>query len=210
MKGAIMTQFEITVAGNTARCESRRGILTPGMTGASVKLAFDSAWDGLRRTAVFRCGGNTCDVLLEEDNFPIPPSILAPEQTLELGLYGTDGESTVIPTVWVTLGTVHPGADPSGDESTDPALPVWAQLQAKLDALEMPDVAAAVESYLRENPLVGQPGPQGEQGPQGEKGDPGEKGEAGYTPIRGADYWTEADKAEIKSYVEEAILGGAW
>ena len=29
-------------------------------------------------------------------------------------------------------------------------------------------------------------------------------------PIRGIDYWTAADIAEIKSYVNEAILGGAW
>lgn len=35
-------------------------------------------------------------------------------------------------------------------------------------------------------------------------------GEDGYTPVRGTDYWTEADKAEIKSYVDTAILGGAW
>jgi hypothetical protein len=32
----------------------------------------------------------------------------------------------------------------------------------------------------------------------------------GKTPVRGIDYWNEADKAEIKSYVDEAILGGAW
>ena len=32
----------------------------------------------------------------------------------------------------------------------------------------------------------------------------------GYTPVRGTDYWTDADKVEIKSYVDEAILGGAW
>lgn len=38
----------------------------------------------------------------------------------------------------------------------------------------------------------------------------GSKGSDGYTPIRGKDYWTEADKAEIKSYVDEAILGGWW
>jgi hypothetical protein len=50
----------------------------------------------------------------------------------------------------------------------------------------------------------------GEQGLQGEKGDKGDKGEDGYTPIRGTDYLTEADKTEIKSYVDEAILGGAW
>jgi len=32
----------------------------------------------------------------------------------------------------------------------------------------------------------------------------------GYTPVRGQDYWTEDDIAEIKTYVDETILGGAW
>lgn len=32
----------------------------------------------------------------------------------------------------------------------------------------------------------------------------------GDTPKKGVDYWTEEDKAEIKSYVDEAILGGEW
>ena len=45
---------------------------------------------------------------------------------------------------------------------------------------------------------------------KGDKGDKGDKGEDGYTPIKGTDYWTEEDKAEIKSYVDEAILGGSW
>ena len=35
-------------------------------------------------------------------------------------------------------------------------------------------------------------------------------GKDGYTPKYGVDYWTEEDKAEIKSYVDTAILGGAW
>lgn len=80
----------------------------------------------------------------------------------------------------------------------------------------------------------GDTGPQGEQGPKGDKGDPGTQGETGpagadgakgdkgdrgetgpsgedgYTPVRGTDYWTAEDVAEIKSYVDEAILGGAW
>lgn len=34
--------------------------------------------------------------------------------------------------------------------------------------------------------------------------------QSGYTPVRGTDYWTDADKAEIKTYVNEAILGGEW
>ena len=44
----------------------------------------------------------------------------------------------------------------------------------------------------------------------GADGKDGKDGEAGYTPVRGTDYWTDSDKAEIKSYVDEAILGGAW
>lgn len=53
-------------------------------------------------------------------------------------------------------------------------------------------------------------GEKGEPGIPGEKGDKGEPGEDGNTPVRGVDYWTESDKAEIKSYVDEAILGGEW
>ena len=32
----------------------------------------------------------------------------------------------------------------------------------------------------------------------------------GSTPVRGTDYWTAADIAQIKAYVDDAILGGAW
>ena len=36
------------------------------------------------------------------------------------------------------------------------------------------------------------------------------RGQDGYSPVRGTDFWTENDKAEIRAYVESAILGGAW
>ena len=47
-------------------------------------------------------------------------------------------------------------------------------------------------------------------GKDGQDGKDGENGQDGYTPVRGTDYWTETDKAEIKAFVDEAILGGAW
>ncbi len=49
-----------------------------------------------------------------------------------------------------------------------------------------------------------------QQGKQGEKGD---KGDAGYTPVRGTDYWTDADKSAILSDVLAALPtweGGAY
>lgn len=60
----------------------------------------------------------------------------------------------------------------------------------------------------------GDPGPQGEKGEKGEKGDPGQNGTNGYTPQRGVDYWTDADKMEIRDYcremIENEILNGEW
>lgn len=62
----------------------------------------------------------------------------------------------------------------------------------------------------------GAPGKDGTDGTPGKDGTPGANGAdgapgaAGYTPVRGTDYWTAADIAEIKGYVDTAILGGAW
>lgn len=36
------------------------------------------------------------------------------------------------------------------------------------------------------------------------------RGENGHTPEKGTDYWTDGDIAEIKGYVDDAILGGEW
>ena len=51
-------------------------------------------------------------------------------------------------------------------------------------------------------------GPQGEQGPKGDKGDPGAvgpEGPAGRTPVRGIDYYTDADSQAIIDDVIEEI-----
>lgn len=78
--------------------------------------------------------------------------------------------------------------------------------------VEDPGSTAQARKYTVAIP-EGQPGKQGPAGPQGAQGPegpPGPQGAAGYTPVRGVDYWTPADIAEIKSYVDNAILGGAW
>lgn len=54
----------------------------------------------------------------------------------------------------------------------------------------------------------GQTGPKGDTGPQGpagQDGAPGKDGSPGYTPQRGTDYWTDADKAEIVQDVLAAL-----
>lgn len=59
----------------------------------------------------------------------------------------------------------------------------------------------------------GKQGAKGDAGLPGAKGDPGEPGKDGAdgkTPQRGTDYWTDADIASIKSYLETVILNGEW
>lgn len=51
----------------------------------------------------------------------------------------------------------------------------------------------------------GEKGDTGPQGPQGEQGIQGEKGENGYTPVKGTDYCTEADKQELVAAVIAAL-----
>lgn len=116
-------------------------LLTAGMAKAvSVRFAFSEDWDGLTKTAVFSNGRATVDVLAAKwdgDTVTVPPEILAAAgRYARVGVYGTNASGVVLPTVWATLGKVQPAAEPSGDTSTDPSLPVWAQLQEQIGDLK--------------------------------------------------------------------------
>lgn len=116
-------------------------LLTAGMSKAvTVQFVFSPEWDGLTKTAVFSNGKTTVDVLAanwDGDTVPVPHEVLAvPGRHARVGVYGADESGVVLPTVWVSLGKVQPGADPSGDASADPALPVWAQLQKQIGDLD--------------------------------------------------------------------------
>lgn len=61
--------------------------------------------------------------------------------------------------------------------------------------------------------IKGEKGDTGATGETGKTGETGATGEAGYTPIRGTDYWTEADKTEIINDVLAALptwTGGSY
>lgn len=123
-----------------AHLTSAAELLTAGMQKAvRVKFLFSPDWDGLTKTAVFSNGKKTVDILQtswDGDEVDIPHEVLtAPGQIAKVGVYGTDKTGLILPTVWVQLGKVMPAADPSGDASTDAALPVWAQLQGQIGSL---------------------------------------------------------------------------
>ena len=123
----------------------KQDTLTSGMVGATVVFRFGEDWNSLAKTAVFRAGNVTKDAVVEDSMSEIPHEVLATHgYALEIGVYGTAGNgAVVIPTVWAKTNPIKYGADPSGDESLDPSLPVWAQMQEQINILKQPTSASA-------------------------------------------------------------------
>lgn len=136
-----------------------------GIIGATVRFEYtDPMWDGLSKTVVFR-GAAVKDVVNAGEVVTIPPEVVAqPVGSLCVGVYGVDAENNIaIPTLWADLGRIRGAADPSGDETTDDSLPVWAQIQAEIEELREQGggsvseetVRQMVDEYLAENPSTG-------------------------------------------------------
>lgn len=131
-------------------------ILTSGAVNVFFcEFTFDSNWDGLDRTAIFVAGSVSVSVILNSTNScAIPWEVLQyANRTLMVGVYGTMGETLVLPTIWASLGKVLPGAN-DGDFSQPPSPSVYQQLLESIGDLENLDtndksslVAAINEIY---------------------------------------------------------------
>lgn len=128
--------MRIDISGASAVIRNQE-ILTVGMVGAKAEFRFSEEWNGLGKIAVFRQAGVSKDVTLTSAVATIPWEVLhAPGLPVSIGVHGANSDGTVvIPTIWVETRPLRPGADPSGDESADPTLPVWGQLQAQMTEL---------------------------------------------------------------------------
>ena len=112
-------------------------LLTAGMANAVLcRFSFSDDWTGLQKVLVFTNGIETRDIILSGDECYIPHEVLiTPRVRVRVGVYGTDGENVILPTIWANLGDVHDAPDPSEDETTDPSLPIWAEILANIGSL---------------------------------------------------------------------------
>lgn len=131
-----MTTIKLIVTGASARAEVA-GLLTSGMVGIPVTISYDSAWDGLKKTLVCR-GGSIARTILNVDGMAtVPHECMIANATLQIGVEGRNADGTlVIPTVWARCGLICSGANAEADPSTDPTLPVWAQIQRAVGNLD--------------------------------------------------------------------------
>ena len=138
----------------------------------------NSDWDGLNRTAVFRAGTKAVPVLLGDDNTAeIPWEVLQTAGiTLRIGLYGTNAEGDVLPTVWADAGMICTGAY-LGDDAYPPTPGAYEQLVEIAENAEK--IAQSVRDDADKGAFDGDPGPAGPQGPEGPQGPTGPEGPQG-------------------------------
>lgn len=140
------------------------------LTSGSVKVnetefAFSADWDGLKKTAVFRAGDESREVLLDgTGRCGIPWEVLEkPGQQLYAGVYGSvSGGDIVLPTVWAHLGAVLEGTSP-GESARPPTPDLWEQeLAKKGDGLSYDGLNLSLTSGgkpLSSVPIIGGEGP---------------------------------------------------
>ena len=150
----------------SAMCLSQDKITT-GSVGIPVEFGFSSDWDELCKVAVFRGSGRSADVILSGTSCVVPPEVLSEAGgMLCVGVYGTDGEEIVIPTVFAEAGPILLGAEPSGAEPTPETQTLAQQILAALE--EAKAIAQSVRDDADNGVFDGPAGPQGPQGPAGQ------------------------------------------
>ena len=154
-----MDGIRLEVNGNIAKVIERPARITAGTVGLPVEFSFDSQWDGLSKTAVFRAGFLTKIVENLETETTVPWEVLAlPKAHLSIGVYGVNKEGSIaIPTIWCNVCAISAGVNPDGDPSTEPSLPVWQKLWdaiGDLSQLETEDVNNLVAAINEANNIA--------------------------------------------------------
>ena len=142
-----------------------------------------------------------CKVVEDNGEYRVNvPNILL-QTAAELKAYGWSGERKCV--ILVTNFWVVPREKPADYVYTQTdVLTVDAAVAAALKVLKDSGEITGPKGDKGDTGAVGPQGPQGEQGPAGQQGI---QGAEGYTPQKGIDYYTEADKAEMVNAVIAAL-----
>jgi tetratricopeptide (TPR) repeat protein len=213
--------FSIQVAVEGTKCRvihSTLQVTSAAKNVFTVNFSFSSEWDELTKVAVFRAGGYRRAVILEagQTSCNIPAEVLkSPSRRLELGVQGYNEEKDlVLPTNWDAICDLVRGADFQTEDTeveVEAGESLYKRLLQSLDKKLDEVVETAVDQAIEDGYFTGPQGPQGEKGekgdtgPQGPKGEKGETGEPGHTPVRGEDYWTEADQEAVENDVLQSL-----
>ncbi len=206
----------VNIKATGALLTAKQPVVTSGSLGTvRVQFEFDAEWQGLAKTAVFCTSRGNVLCVLERGGCELPGEVLSLAGDVKVGVFGTDGTRTL--TSLMCKVKISHGTPTDAERAQNYAVGIYEQLSAKIERIE--NMSVTVERGEEAAAQISNEGgvvtlhltlPKGDKGDKGDAGDKGESGADGYTPVRGKDYWTDADIAQIKAYVDGAILGGEW
>ena len=167
-----------------------------------VHFDFDEEWNAhASKTARFIVDdGSYYDVVFTGETCALP--VLSDTWGISVGVYAGNLRTTTAARIDAKKSILCNGGMPAA-----PMDDVYAQIMAKLDEVAVgggvtPEqvqeaVDAALQAAKDSGEFDGEPGEKGDKGDKGDPGEPGKDGDPGKTPVRGVDYWTDADKEQI-------------
>ena len=117
----------------------------------------------------------------------------------ETGPAGTDGADGHSPVITIVNGIWHIDGISTGIGAVGPQ---GEQGPQGIQGIQGPQGATGAQGPQG---IQGPAGADGAEGAKGDKGDKGDTGASGHTPVKGTDYWTDADKAAMVNDVLAAL-----
>lgn len=147
-----MADFELFANKNILEIKKRSAVTSGSVKAYSVAFTFSPEWDGLEKRMVF-CSGmtesNTVAVTAGENGVCTVPWEVLKESGKELyaGVYGTNGDGVVLPTIWACIGRILQGAGP-GEDGKEPTPDAWTELAEEVK--EAKEVLADIQLYSQQ------------------------------------------------------------
>lgn len=209
-----MKAIEIKVNYNKASLIGNLFDITSGSRGiTSIEFKFSNEWIGFTKTAILyidKYNENTAvKIILDERNSidaKYLSNLIAQKCDLYIGVFGDKGEQRI--TTNVVCVQIREGVPTEGIDA-EINVNLYNQIIQIMDSTKQ--IAQSIRDdadsgiFKGDKGDVGDTGPIGPPGEPGKDGVPGIDGKDGYTPVKGVDYFTEAEKAEIVQDVTDGI-----
>lgn len=154
--------FKLHADKNKLALREREAVTSGSKNVYTVHFTFSADWNGLTRIAVFQYGDRKISVSLDDNgDCRIPWEVLSSYgRPLMVGVYGAQDDTIILPTVWVSLGTVLQGASLGDTPEPGPLPEDWQEaLNSKGDALGYTDTGElglySGEELLSSVPVAG-------------------------------------------------------
>lgn len=139
--------FKLQINKSIIKVKEKEPIVSGASNVYSVAFEFDSEWDNLMRTAVFKVESTAIDVILENNICTVPWEVLSKDnigKALWVGVFGSDEDGVRLPAIWNQLGIIHPGTE-LGVKAKKPRADIVAQIySAAKEAEKKADEALVV------------------------------------------------------------------